>query len=38
MFIAYFCVISRKCFIKAKIKAPFTALISKKLVILVLKL
>ena len=31
MFIAYFCIISRKYFIKAKIKAPFIALISKKI-------
>jgi len=38
MSIAYFCIISEKCFIRAKIKAPFIALISKKLVTLVLKL
>ena len=30
MFIAYFYVISKKCFIEAKIKMPFIALISKK--------
>jgi len=38
MFITYFRVISGKCFIRAKMKSPFIALISKKLVTLVLKL
>ena len=36
--ITYFCVISGKCFIKAKIKVLSIALISKKLITLVLKL
>ena len=31
IFIAYFCVISKKCFIKAKIKASFIVLIFKKI-------